>query len=56
MEKNLSLFGKITEEKTEIVNLEKEKTLFITLNGERRDLKIEEIFDVSKYNKIKAVT
>ena len=56
MEKNLSLFGKITEEKTEIVNLEKEKTLFITLDDERRDLKIEEIFDVSKYNKIKAVT
>lgn len=56
MEKNLSLFGKITEEKREIVNLEKEKTLFITLDDERRDLKIEEIFDVSKYNKIKAVT
>lgn len=38
MEKKLSLFGKITEEKREIVNLEKEKTLFITLDDERRDL------------------
>ena len=33
MGKNLSLFGKINEEKTVNVNLEKEKTLFITLNG-----------------------
>lgn len=56
MEKNqnISLFSDSKADNEESDN--KTKTLFITLNGKKVEMPIEEIFDPSRFNSIKAVT